>query len=93
MSVDGLGTVWSSALMGVAGEPSSWQQVTVYIDVQGVEHLGSRGVVFEMVQYDDGMMGEGLEEAALGEAFVAIDNITLHPCIDCEAKGWHFYKQ
>ena len=76
VSVEGLGEVWSSGIvMTTDSLPPQWESVTVYMDVKGVEHTDLRLLAFETV--------------AVGEASgsVAVDNITLHPCVNCEAKG------
>ena len=90
VAVDGLGTIWNSELeatMSPSDGTASWESVTVFIDVDGVESLAGRGVEFEMVVYDDGVMGEGVPEMRSNDVFVAVDNITLNPCVDCQAKG------
>ena len=90
VAVDGLGTIWNSQLVATMSPNegvTSWESATVFIDIEGVESLAGRGVEFEMVVYDDGVMGEGTPEMRPNDVFVAVDNITLNPCVDCQAKG------
>ena len=88
VTVDGLGTIWNSELAPPSSSnEEAWQSATVFIDIEGVEQLSGRGVEFEMVVYDDGAMGEGVQETIPDEVFVAVDNVTLNPCVDCQAKG------
>ena len=82
--VSGLGVVWSSySLQDTTTYVSSnttWRDVSVFIDVGSVEIMSGRNVTFEMVAMMTG-------DDDLSDSFVAIDNITLHPCVDCEAQG------
>ena len=75
VSVEGLGEVWSSGVVTATTSLSQWESVTAYMDVKGVEHMDVRLLVFEMA----------VAKGASGS--VAVDNITLHPCVNCEAKG------
>ena len=80
VSVDGLGVLWSTAvveeLAAIVQKNASleWQEVSLYIDVLAVEMMVGRRLVME---------GVGLSS----DAAVSIDNVTLHPCVDCQAKG------
>ena len=78
VSVDGLGTLWSTSVEELVDTVTlqtnssvGWHEVSLYVDVMGVEVMNGRRVVFE------GVTG--------GQ--VSIDNVTLHPCVDCQAKG------
>lgn len=82
--VSGLGMVWSSYSLHETNTYVSsnvtWRDVSVFIDVSSVEIMSGRNVTFEMVPM---MAGDD----DLSDSFVAIDNVTLHPCVDCEAQG------
>ena len=78
--VQGLGVIWSSSILedlNPALNTSIWREVSVYIDIQGAERMGGRMVVMEMV----------LSDVNINGAVVSIDNVTFHPCIDCQAQG------
>lgn len=79
VSVQGLGVIWSSSILedlNPALNTSLWREVSVYIDIQGAERMGGRMVVMEMV----------LSDVNINGAVVSIDNVTFHPCIDCQAQ-------
>ena len=76
VSMEGLGEVWSSGVVMMTTSLLQWESITVYMDVKGVEHVDKRLLAFEMVVAVDGASGS-----------VAVDNVTLHPCVNCEAKG------
>ena len=83
VSVSGLGTIWSSIAPmddteSYANSSEIWRTASIYIDVQGTEMRPTREIVLEMVVNEVGVDNV---------KFVAIDNITLHPCVDCEAQG------
>ena len=85
MIVGGLGSVWSSieispGTTGGKGE-ESWLQQTVEIDLQAVGVQPNRTLTFEI------SWAEGRIPVTSSEEFAALDNITLHPCIDCSAPG------
>lgn len=89
VSVDGLGILWSSDIKDQLGDTdtmqslntsSSWKEVSLYIDIMGVEMMSGRMVTVDMVLSDGGSVNTA--EMAAG-----LDNITLHPCLDCQAKG------
>uniref|UniRef100_A0A1X7SE18 Uncharacterized protein n=1 Tax=Amphimedon queenslandica TaxID=400682 RepID=A0A1X7SE18_AMPQE len=82
--VSGLGVVWSSYSLHESTNTyvtsnATWRDVSVFIDVSSVEIMSGRNVTFEMVP---AMTGDD----DLSDTFVAIDNVTLHPCVDCEAQ-------
>ena len=69
--VQGLDRVWSSVTTPT--RTAGWSSSTVQIDLQDVEVMANRSLSFL---------------ARLGsESYAALDNITLHPCIDCETPG------
>lgn len=84
VSVSGLGVVWSSYSSQdtptFVSSNTSWVGVSVFIDVGSVEMMSGRNVTFEMVAMTTA-------DDDLSDYFVAIDNVTLHPCIDCQAQG------
>lgn len=76
VSVDGVGILWSSDDNTIITN-SSWREVSLYIDIMGVQMMPSgRTVSVDMILDNDDI-----------EAVVRLDNITLHPCVDCEARG------
>ena len=82
ISVEGLGVIWSTAVEeefdpGV-NTSSVWQGASLYIDVLGVERRESRKLFIELLLSD--LSGNT-------EAMALFDNITLHPCVDCQAKS------
>ncbi|XP_019851134.1 PREDICTED: uncharacterized protein LOC109581456 [Amphimedon queenslandica] len=82
--VSGLGVVWSSYSLHEStntyiSSNVTWRDVSVFIDVSSVEIMSGRNVTFEMVPVMTG-------DDDLSDTFVAIDNVTLHPCVDCEAQ-------
>jgi hypothetical protein len=77
VSVTGLGLVWYSGNNMVDTINSTqWRNVTVYMDVKQVDMLKGREVTFQSIT----------DASSEGDAFIAIDDVTLHPCIDCEAQ-------
>ena len=83
--VDGLGSIWSSVevsgLLPPGGAGMSWTSETVEIDLQAVGLQANRTLSFEF------SLAEGQDPLATVDRYVALDNITLHPCIDCSAPG------
>lgn len=86
--VDGLGSIWSSVEEGSRFSPGrgggvvSWQPETVEIDLQTVGVQSNRTLTFVIG------LAEGRQPgSASTEEYAALDNITLHPCIDCSAPG------
>ncbi len=75
ISVDGIGSIWSSLL---ARTNSEWSTEVVSIDLESASLSSDRELIFSA--------GETNEET-VGIAYVALDNITLHPCIDCNTPG------
>ena len=85
--VDGLDSVWSSVLVsdfspggGGRGRLESLVRETAEIDLQAVGILVNRTLTFEI------SLAEGQNPLA-STGYAALDNITLHPCIDCTAPG------
>ena len=79
----GLGEVWSSLLVtGIAG--TSWLTELVPIDLEAVSLLADRELSF-LARQPEGNGGAGLDTPL--PAYAALDNITLHPCIDCNTPG------
>ena len=75
--------VWSSIAamddaLSYANSSEIWKTASIYIDIQGTEMRPTREIMLEMVVNEVGVDNV---------KFVAIDNITLHPCVDCEAQG------
>lgn len=84
MVVDGLGSVWSSVEVSgflPGGGAESWQQETAEVDLQAVGVLSNRSISFEI------RLTDGHDPLASSVRYVALDNVTLHPCIDCSAPG------
>ena len=79
VKVDGLGSVWSSLTLGGNGASHGWVYEAILIDFESVGILENRNLSFEADMVD----GNGVV------AFFAVDNITLHPCIDCSIPGIH----
>ena len=82
--VDGLGSVWSSVeVSGLlpGGGSETWLQETAEIDLQAVGVLPNRSISFEI------RLADGQDPLAYSVRYVALDNVTLHPCIDCSAPG------
>ncbi len=73
--VDGLGSVWSSLTVNDQGVGSSWLDEVALIDLESVAVLANRRLSFVA------SLAEG------GSGYVALDDITLHPCIDCNTPG------
>lgn len=85
VSVDGLGQIWSSLL--AANDPgNSWLREVVSIDLEAVSLLVSRQLSFRAGRVD-GFGAAGMDSDL--PLFVAMDNITLSPCIDCNTPGEH----
>ena len=75
--VDGLESVWSSL---VSPELSGWASETVQLDLQDVQVLQNRSISFlARLRGDD--------PAYVTLTYAALDNITLHPCLDCATPG------
>lgn len=84
MVVDGLSSVWSSVEVSEflpGGGAESWMQETAEIDLQAVGVLPNRSISFEI------RLADGQDPLASSVRYVALDNITLHPCVDCSAPG------
>lgn len=83
VEVDGLGSVWSSVEVSRLSPPgdAQWTSETVEIDLQAVRVQMNRTLSFVFG------LSEGEDPLATDTRFVAVDNITLHPCIDCSAPG------
>ena len=86
--MDSLGVIWSSVLVTdfSTQEPTSseWLQESIQIDLQAINFQDNRSLSFQM------NMAEGFGEAGLDmllSGYVTLDNITLHPCIDCDTPG------
>ena len=84
--VSGLGSIWSSVevsdlSLGGSRPSSSWVQETVEIDLQGVGIEVNRSLSFMI------SLAEGEDVQTSTGGYAALDNITLHPCIDCSAPG------
>lgn len=74
VSVQGLDIIWSTveeSRVATAG----WSNWTVQIDLEDVEALTNRSLSFVV------RLGSS------ASSYAALDNITLHPCIDCETPG------
>ena len=88
--VDGAGSIWSSLLVTeLAPPPSSvpvWHYEAVSIDLEAVAVTEMRALSFQAA------LAEGFGEAGMDPAvdgrYFALDNVTLHPCIDCSVPGW-----
>jgi hypothetical protein len=66
---------------GDGGATGSWMEESVEIDLQGVGVQVNRSLSFVISLAE----GEDVQSSAGG--YAALDNITLHPCIDCSAPG------
>ena len=64
--------------LSYANSSEIWKIASIYIDIQSTEMRPTREIMLEMV-----VNKVGVDNVK----FVAIDNITLHPCVDCEAQG------
>ena len=83
VTLEGLGTIWSSLTDSPEGlETPRWEREVIEIDLQGAMILDSRTLTFVAD------MTEAFGEAGMdGEGYFALDNITLHPCLDCNTPG------
>ena len=83
VTIEGLGTIWSSLTDSPEGlETPRWEREVVEIDLQGAMILNNRTLTFVAD------MTEAFGEAgADGGGYFALDNITLHPCSDCNTPG------
>ena len=83
VSVEGLGLLWSTIISEELADGNSiamnnsWQETSLYIDVTSVEIMTGRMIVMEML---------GVQNIQ-GDVVAMLDNVTLHPCVDCQAKG------
>ena len=83
VTVEGLGSIWTSLSRTTEGaEALRWEREAVQIDLQGEQILNNRTVTFEV-----DMMEAFGEAGADDEGYFALDNITLHPCTDCNTPG------
>ncbi len=76
----GIGQVWTS-LLATAANSVDWSYEVVSIDLNSVSLSSERELTFSV-----GQSGEGEMDASL-PVYVALDNITVHPCIDCNTPG------
>ena len=88
VQVSGLGSIWSSVEVSRfppagtgGGATGSWVQESVEIDLQGVGVQVNRSLTFMI------SLAEGEDVQTSTGGYAALDNITLHPCIDCSAPG------
>lgn len=86
VEVSGLGSIWSSMEVSRfppdrTGATESWVQESVEIDLQGVGVWMNRSLTFTI------SLAEGEDVQTSTGGYAALDNITLHPCIDCSAPG------
>ena len=83
ITIEGLGSIWSSLTDSPEGlETPRWEREVVEIDLQGAMILNNRTLTFVAD------MTEAFGEAgADGGGYFALDNITLHPCSDCNTPG------
>ena len=83
--VTGIGIVWSSwssdshYTTATSKNYSQWRNIAVYLDINQVDAVNERKIILEIFA-DNSVLDNDNQ-------YVAIDNITLQPCINCEAKG------
>lgn len=87
VTIEGLGSIWTSLSRTSEGvDTPKWEREAVQIDFQGEQILNNRTVTFEVD------MMEAFGEAGVDDGgYFALDNITLHPCIDCNTPGMYPY--
>lgn len=87
VTIEGLGSIWTSLSHTSEGvDTLRWEREAVQIDFQGEQILNNRTVTFEVD------MMEAFGEAGVDDGgYFALDNITLHPCIDCNTPGMYLY--
>ena len=73
--IRGLGEVWSSVEAPGSGGPT-WLEQSVRVDLRDAEVLPNRTVYF-LVRLNAGATS----------MYAGLDNLTLHPCIDCDTPG------
>ena len=74
----------SSFSPGGGGTTGSWVQEMVEIDLQAIGIQVNRSLVFVI------SLAEGEDVQTSTGGYAALDDITLHPCIDCSAPGKEF---
>ena len=81
LRVDGLGSVWSS-LTRRAGDKtdSEWLYEAVVVDLESVGLMSSRRLAIQAKVIDG-------DDAAAAAMYAALDDVTLHPCTDCNSPG------
>ena len=75
VAVEGVGTIWSSITAPRPAMGSGWSHHMLQVGLQDVEVIGNRSL-FYLARF-----------ASSGMFYVALDNITLHPCTDCATPG------
>ncbi len=75
IAVDGFGSIWSSLSVENEGRDMGWLDEAVLIDLESVEVLSGRRLSFT-AKAESGKSG-----------YAALEEITLHPCIDCDVPG------
>ena len=79
INVDGLRSVWSSIVVDGDTASRGWVYETASIDLQSVAIQENRELSFDVYMFD--VFGEADLDGEV--IYFALDNITLHPCIDC----------
>ena len=79
ISVSGLGDIWSSVVVDGDLASRSWVYETVQIDLQSVAIQENRQLSFDVDMFD--VFGEAVLDGE--DIYFALDNVTLHPCVDC----------
>ncbi len=75
--VEGLGSIWSSLLVTKQG----WNSELIAVDLDSVSLLNTRQMMFTAGHSD---RPNGDPSVPL---YAALDDLTLHPCIDCSVPG------
>ena len=101
MLVEGVGLVWSS-LVNTAESDSdssdttttataaaaSWTRDTAILELESAQNVSSRRLSFEVDYAAVEAFGEaGMEDGSVGSSYFGLDDIVLHPCIDCQLPG------